>query len=116
MLKTIEIYPLEWYHIPMLEVNNMSEILNKKALVEIVAEKLEMTKKDATSAIETVCEVITEELAKGNKVDISGFGKFEVKERAARQGINPATKEPIQIPASKVPGFKAAKAFKEAVK
>ena len=94
----------------------MSEILNKKALVEIVAAKLDVTKKEATTAIDTICEVITEELAKGNKVDISGFGKFDVKERAARQGINPATKEPIQIAASKVPGFKAAKAFKEAVK
>lgn len=94
----------------------MSEILNKKALVEIVAEKLDVTKKDATTAVETICETITAELAKGNKVDISGFGKFEVKERAARQGINPATKQPIPIPASKVPAFKAAKALKEAVK
>lgn len=94
----------------------MSEILNKKALVEIVADKLEVTKKDATSAVDAICEAITEELAKGNKVDISGFGKFEVKERAARQGINPATKEPIQIAASKVPAFKAAKALKESVK
>lgn len=94
----------------------MSEILNKKALSEIVAEKLGMTKKDANSAVEAICETVTEELAKGNKVDISGFGKFEVKERAARQGINPATKEPIQIAATKVPAFKAAKALKEAVK
>lgn len=94
----------------------MSEILNKKALSEIVAEKLNVTKKDAAAAVEAVCETVTAELAKGNKVDISGFGKFEVKERAARQGINPATKEAIQIPASKVPAFKAAKALKEAVK
>lgn len=94
----------------------MSEILNKKALSEIVAEKLNVTKKDAAAAVEAVCETVTAELAKGNKVDISGFGKFEVKERAARQGINPATKETIQIPASKVPSFKAAKALKEAVK
>lgn len=94
----------------------MSEILNKKALAEIVAEKLETTKKDATAAIDAVCATIAEELSKGNKVDISGFGKFEVKERAARQGINPATKETIQIAASKVPAFKAAKALKETVK
>lgn len=94
----------------------MSEVLNKKALSEIVAEKLKLTKKDAAAAVEAVCETVAEELAKGNKVDISGFGKFEVKERAARQGINPATKEAIQIPASKVPAFKAAKALKEAVK
>ena len=92
----------------------MNEILNKKALSEIVAEKLKVTKKDAAAAVEAVCETVTAELAKGNKVDISGFGKFEVKERAARQGINPATKETIQIPASKVPAFKAAKALKEA--
>ncbi|MCI9292824.1 MAG: HU family DNA-binding protein [Erysipelotrichaceae bacterium] len=94
----------------------MSEILNKKALTEVVAEKLESTKKDASAAIDAVCEAIADELKKGNKIDISGFGKFEVKERAARQGINPATKEPIQIPATKVPAFKAAKAFKESVK
>ena len=100
----------------MLEVNNMSEILNKKALSEIVAVKLEMTKKDAALAVDAICETVIEELSKGNKVDISGFGKFEVKERAARQGINPATKEPIQIAATKVPAFKAAKALKEAVK
>ena len=94
----------------------MSEILNKKALTEVVAEKLGSTKKDAAAAIDAVCEAIADELQKGNKIDISGFGKFEVKERAARQGINPATKEPIQIPATKVPAFKAAKAFKESVK
>lgn len=94
----------------------MSEILNKKALAEIVAEKLGGTKKDATAAIDAVCATIADELSKGNKIDISGFGKFEVKERAARQGINPATKEAIQIPASKVPAFKAAKALKESVK
>lgn len=94
----------------------MTEILNKKALVEVVAEKLEITKKDATVAVDTVFEEITNTLAKEGKVDISGFGKFEVKHRPARQGINPATKEPLSIPASKAPGFKAAKALKEAVK
>ena len=78
----------------------MSEILNKKALVEVVAEKLEMTKT----------------LSEGGKVDISGFGKFEISERPARMGINPATKEPLEIAASKAPKFKAAKALKEAVK
>lgn len=94
----------------------MSEILNKKALSEIVAEKLEITKKDAALAVEATFETVMEAMSKGNKVDISGFGKFEVKERSARQGINPATKEPIQIAATKVPAFKAAKALKEAVK
>ncbi|WP_416324832.1 HU family DNA-binding protein [[Eubacterium] hominis] len=94
----------------------MSEILNKKALVESVAEKLEMTKKDATVAVDTVFEEIVNTLANDGKVDISGFGKFEVSERPARMGINPATKEPLEIAASKSPKFKAAKAFKEAVK
>lgn len=94
----------------------MNEILNKKALVEVVAEKLNITKKDATVAVDTVFEEITKSLADGGKVDISGFGKFEVKDRPARQGINPATKERITIAASKAPGFKAAKALKEAVK
>lgn len=100
----------------MLEVINMSEILNKKALVEVVAEKLEITKKDATVAVDTVFEEITNALANGGKADISGFGKFEISERPERMGINPATKEPLRIQASKAPKFKAAKAFKEAVK
>ena len=94
----------------------MNEVLNKKGLIDVVANKLDITKKDATVAVETVFETITESLVNGNKVDISGFGKFEVKTRAERTGINPATKETIQIPASKAPGFKAAKALKEAVK
>ena len=94
----------------------MNEVLNKKGLIDVVANKLDITKKDATVAVETVFEAITEALVNGNKVDISGFGKFEVKTRAERTGINPATKETIQIPASKAPGFKAAKALKEAVK
>lgn len=94
----------------------MNEVLNKKGLIDVVANKLDITKKDATVAVETVFEAITESLANGNKVDISGFGKFEVKTRAERTGINPATKETIQIPATKAPGFKAAKALKEAVK
>ena len=86
----------------------MSEILNKKALVEVVAEKLEMTKKDATVAVETVFDEIAKTLSEG--------GKFEISERPARMGINPATKEPLEIAASKAPKFKAAKALKEAVK
>ncbi len=94
----------------------MNEVLNKKGLIDVVANKLDITKKDATVAVETVFEAITEALVNGNKVDISGFGKFEVKTRAERTGINPATKETIQIPATKAPGFKAAKALKEAVK
>lgn len=94
----------------------MSEILNKKALVDTVSEKLDITKKDATVAVESIFEEITKVLADGGKADISGFGKFEISERPARMGINPATKEPLQIAASKAPKFKAAKALKEAVK
>ena len=101
----------------MLEVMNMSEILNKKALVEVVAEKLEMTKKDATVAVETVFDEIAKDFyLKAEKLISLVFGKFEISERPARMGINPATKEPLEIAASKAPKFKAAKALKEAVK
>lgn len=94
----------------------MNEVLNKKALVEVVATKLDITKKAAALAVDTVFEEITNALANETKVDISGFGKFEVKNRPARTGINPATKQPMEIAASKAPGFKAAKALKDAVK
>lgn len=94
----------------------MNQVVNKKNLVEIVAEKLDITKKEATVAVEAVFESMADTLAEGNKVDISGFGKFEVKVRAARKGINPATKEAIEIPETKAPVFKASKALKEAVK
>ena len=94
----------------------MNEVLNKKGLVEVVANKLDITKKAATLAVDTIFEEITNALANENKVDISGFGKFEVKNRPERTGINPATKQPMTIAASKAPAFKAAKALKEAVK
>ncbi|MEG0823293.1 MAG: HU family DNA-binding protein [Erysipelotrichaceae bacterium] len=94
----------------------MSESLNKKALADIVSEKLGITKKDAAVAVDTVFEEITSTLKEQGKVDISGFGKFEVKTRAARIGINPSTKEKMEIAESKAPGFKAAKALKDAVK
>lgn len=90
--------------------------INKKNLAEAVVSKLGITKKDATVAVDTVFEEITSTLADGGKVDVSGFGKFEVVERAARTGINPATKEKIQIAASKSAKFKAAKALKDSVK
>lgn len=92
------------------------ETLNKKQLVDIVAEETGFTKKDTTTVVDAVLSAITNSLAEGNKIDLSGFGKFEVKERAARQGINPVTKEKIEIAATKVPSFKAAKALKDAVK
>ncbi len=94
----------------------MSDVLNKKALAEIVAEKTGLTKKDSVETLDVVFNAITESLKKGTKVDINGFGKFEVKVRSARTGINPLTRETIKIAESKVPAFKAAKALKEAVK
>lgn len=103
----------------------MSENLNKKGLLDAVVEKLnsekdekqkDVTLKDVKRTVEALTEVITEVLAEDGKVDIAGFGKFEVKHRAERQGINPATKESITIAASKSPSFKPAKAFKDAVK
>lgn len=90
--------------------------LNKKALIDAIAEKLNCTKKSAGEVVEVILTEMTETLANGGKVDLPGFGKFEVKTRAARTGINPATKKKIKIPATKVPAFKASKALKEAVK
>lgn len=90
--------------------------LNKKTLADAVVAKLGITKKDASLAIDSIFEEITKTLSEGGKVDISGFGKFEVTTRSERVGINPATKEKITIPASKSAKFKAAKALKEAVK
>jgi DNA-binding protein HU-beta len=90
-------------------------ILNKAELVSAVAEKADMSKKDAEKAVKAVFEVIEESLAQSEKVQLVGFGTFEVKERAERTGRNPQTKEAILIPAAKVPGFKAGKALKDAV-
>lgn len=89
---------------------------NKAELVEKVAEKTNLTKKDVTAAVEALFETVQEVLASGDKVQVIGFGTFEVRDRAARKGRNPQTGEEIEIPASKVPGFKAGKALKEAVK
>ena len=92
------------------------ESLNKKALVELVAQKTDNTKKDTTDLVDHVFEEIANALKEGAKVDIAGFGKFEVKERSERTGTNPQTKENITIPASKVPSFKASKTLKDFVK
>ena len=92
------------------------EILNKKAIIEAVAEKAGLSKKDAKEVVEATFDTIVGALADGNKVDISGFGKFKVKERKARIGVNPSNGEAIEIAASKSVGFKAAKALKESVK
>lgn len=90
--------------------------MNKKELVNLIAEKTETTKKDAATVVDAVIEVVTEALSKGEKVRITGFGTFEVRERAARTGYNPQTGEPIDIPATKYPAFKAGKQLKEIVK
>lgn len=89
---------------------------NKADLVEKVAQKTELTKKDATAAVEAVFGTIEELLSDGERVQIIGFGTFEVRNRAARKGRNPQTGEEIEIAATRVPGFKAGKALKEAVK
>ncbi|MCC5894938.1 HU family DNA-binding protein [Alkalibacterium olivapovliticus] len=89
---------------------------NKAELIEKVAASADLTKKDATAAVEAVFETIKDTLADGEKVQVIGFGNFEVRDRAARKGRNPQTGEEIQIPASKVPAFKAGKALKDAVK
>lgn len=83
--------------------------MNKKALVDVIAEKNGMTKKEANDTLELILTTISEALKDGNKVDLAGFGKFETKERKARTGINPATKEKITIAASKSVGFKSSK-------
>ena len=89
--------------------------MNKSELIAAVVEKTELSKKDAEKAIKAFEEVVTEELVKGGKVQLVGFGTFEVTERAERIGINPKTKEEMIIEASKAPKFKAGKALKDAV-
>ena len=92
------------------------ETVNKKSISEKIAEDHNLTKKEAGDIVSEVFELMTVALKDGNKVDITGFGKFEVKTRAAREGINPQTKEKIEIPASKIPGFKASKSLKDEVR
>lgn len=89
--------------------------MNKTELVAAIAAKAELSKKDAEAAVSAVIDSITDALVDGDKVALIGFGTFEVKTRAARKGLNPRTKEEIDIPASKAPAFKAGKAFKDAV-
>ena len=89
--------------------------MNKSDLVAIVAEKMEVTKKDAEVSLNAVVEAITESLVKGEKIQLIGFGSFEVRKRAARKGRNPQTNEEMKISASKVPAFKAGQALKDAV-
>ena len=89
--------------------------MNKAELINAVAEKADVCKKDAEAVISATLETITAALKEGDKVQLVGFGSFEVKKRAARMGRNPKTKESIEIPASVVPVFKAGKALKDSV-
>lgn len=88
----------------------------KTDLISAVAEKTGVTKKDAGAILDALIEEIIGAVKKGDRVQLVGFGTFELRERAARTGLNPQTKEQIEIPASKAPAFKAGKAFKDAVK
>ena len=89
--------------------------MNKTELIAVVAKKTGMTKKDAERVINATVDTITEKLVAGEKVAMSGFGIFEVKAREARVGRNPRTKETIEIPATRLPAFKASKALKDTV-
>ena len=89
--------------------------MKKAEPIAAVAEKSGLTKKDAEKAVSAVLDSIVEAVAAGDKVSVVGFGTFETRTRNARTGLNPRTKETIQIPASKQPAFKAGRAFKDAV-
>ncbi len=89
--------------------------MNKTELVVAMAEKTELSKKDAEKALKAFTDVVAEELAKGEKIQLVGFGTFEVADRPAREGRNPRTGETMKIAASKAPKFKAGKALKDVV-
>ena len=90
--------------------------MNKSDLIQAVANRSGLTKKDSASAVDAIINSITDSLTKGEKVQLVGFGTFEVRSRKAREGRNPATGEVINIEASKAPAFKAGKALKNKVK
>jgi DNA-binding protein HU-beta len=89
--------------------------MNKAELIGAVAEKLNASRKDAEKAVNAVFDTITETLQKGDKVQMVGFGAFEAKKRATHSGFNPRTNEPMEIPETVLPQFKAGKALKEAI-
>ena len=89
--------------------------MNKTEIVAAISERAEISKKDAEKALKAFTDVVAEELKKGEKVQLVGFGTFEVSERSARQGRNPQTGETIEIAASRTPKFKAGKALKDLV-
>lgn len=90
--------------------------MNKTELINAIAENANLSKKDAEAAVNAFTSVVADALKKGEKVQLIGFGSFEVKERSARAGINPLTREKINIAASKVPAFVAGKGLKDAIK
>lgn len=90
--------------------------ITKKELAQLVVDDFGATKKDATALVNALLDTCAKTLSKGGEVDLAGFGKFVVKKRSARKGVNPSTGEKIKIKASKVPAFKAAKALKDLVK
>ena len=90
--------------------------MNKTELIAAIADKAGIAKKDADKALTAFIETVTDELKAGGKVQLVGFGTFEVRERAARECINPQTKAKVKVPASKVPAFKAGQALKNIVK
>lgn len=91
------------------------EFMNKTELIIAIADKAEITKKDAADALNAFIDIVSEELEKGESVQLIGFGTFDVSKRAARTGRNPQTGEEMKIPATKAPKFKAGKALKEVV-
>lgn len=90
--------------------------MNKSELVKSVAEKADLSRKDATDAVDAVFGAITEALSKDEKVQLVGFGSFEVRSRAERKGRNPQTGEEIKIPATLIPAFRPGKTLKDAIK
>ena len=94
----------------------MADTVNKGHLVDKMVEATGLSKKDVKAVVDGVFDHITEHLTRGNKVQITGFGSFEVRERAAHQGVNPSTGDKINIAASKAPAFKAGKSLRDSVK
>ena len=94
----------------------MADTVNKGHLVDKMVETTGLNKKDVKAVVDGVFDHITEHLQRGDKVQITGFGSFEVRERAARQGVNPSTGEKLDIAASKAPAFKAGKSLRDSVK
>ena len=90
--------------------------VNKSQLVDTIANETDLSKKEVTAVLESLLDTLTEEMRKGNKITLTGFGTFRTAKRAARQGRNPQTGETIQIAATTLPKFKAGKGLKEAVK